>query len=139
MKSLLLVLAMALGMPALADPAVLRPINELRVAQGHAPMTYVLSLENAALLHAIDMAQWGYFAHEGRDGSSVGQRVTAQGYEWCLVAENIAKGQRSLSQVMQDWAESPGHLANMIRPELREIGVARGPGHLWVMVLAAPC
>lgn len=138
-RLVVILLACLTALSAVADPAVLGPVNRLRVEQRLPPLRYAPRLEAAALGHAIDMAERRYFAHEGRDGSTLGDRVSAQGYRWCFAAENIAKGQKSLSEVIQSWADSPGHYANMIRREVSEIGVARGPGHIWVMVLAAPC
>ncbi len=128
-----------LGMPAIANPAATKAINELRAGGGVPPVAYSPKLEAAAKAHALDMARQGYFAHEGRDGSSVGDRVRAQGYTWCFVAENIAKGQRDLDEVMQGWTDSPGHYANMVNKNAAEVGVFEGPDRIWVMVLGAPC
>ena len=62
---------------------------------------------------------------------------TAAGYPWCLIAENIAKGQTSQAEVMQAWANSPPHRTNMLRPGIRDFGLARAPGDIWVLVLGA--
>ena len=121
-----------------AEPAQEAALNALRAENGLAPLAYSDALNEAAVAHAQDMAQSGLFSHTGSDGSDVGQRVTRVGYGWCVVAENIAKGQVDLAEVMQAWAGSPGHRANMLSPEVSEFAIAQGADALWVMVLAAP-
>jgi uncharacterized protein YkwD len=105
-------------------------------AQGRAtPLRWNDQLAAAAYRHAKDMADKDYFAHQGSDGSKVGDRVTASGYTWKGVAENIAKGQRSIEEVMQGWKNSPGHCRNMMHPKYTEMGMAR-VGNIWVQVFA---
>lgn len=125
--------------PALANPGVTDALNTLRGAQSRPALRHSERLEAVAQAHADDMAQHGYFAHQGRNGSSIGERITAGGYRWCFAAENIAKGQKTLQAVLQGWANSPGHYKNMTHQKAREYGLARAPGNTWVMVLAAPC
>jgi len=40
------------------------------------------------------------------------------------VAENIAMGQQSSQEVVNDWMRSPGHRANILSGVYRRIGVA---------------
>jgi uncharacterized protein YkwD len=94
-------------------------------------------LENAATRHAVDMASRQFFSHTGSDGSDVAERVTQTGYRWCVVAENIAQGQRGLMEVMEDWSASPPHRKNMLSREVTEFALVQGAGFVWVMVLAA--
>lgn len=142
---ILLVILMVVGFiggaaqSAQADVAATNQINALRAENGKKPLRYSTQLEAAALAHASDMAQNGFFAHRGSSGSKPSQRVTAQGYCWKFVAENIAQGQRTLMDVMQAWAASPPHMKNMLNRKAREFGVVKGPGGNWVMVLARPC
>ena len=101
-------------------------------------------LNNAALMHAQDMAENGHFQHQGTDGSTPAQRATRAGYRWAIVAENIAAGIVSAEDVVKGWVESPGHCANIMRPELTEMGVAyvTVPNNknriYWSQVLALP-
>jgi uncharacterized protein YkwD len=101
-------------------------------------------LAAAAAGHAQDMAEQDYFAHEGRDGRGAAQRVSAEGYDWRTVGENIAAGQRSIAQVVDGWIDSDSHCVNMMDPDFREIGMACAAnagstyGRYWVLDLAAP-
>ncbi|MDQ2090035.1 CAP domain-containing protein [Marimonas arenosa] len=121
---------------ARAEPVreVAQLTNRFRAAQGLAPLSVSLVLEAVADAHGRDMARKGFFSHTGSDGSSVGRRAKRQGYRYCLIAENIAKGQRTSAEVMKTWTASRGHRSNMLQAKLRDIGVAR-VGNIWVMVL----
>lgn len=81
-------------------------------------------LDNAAMVHAQDMARHSYFSHTGRDGSAPADRATRVGYRWRNVGENIAMGQLTAEQVVQGWIKSPGHCANLMSPDYTEMGIA---------------
>ncbi|KIC51413.1 serine protease [Tateyamaria sp. ANG-S1] len=114
-------------------------INAERAAQNRAPLVYDPVLEAVAAGHARDMAANGFFSHSGSDGSDIGQRLTRGGYRFCFGAENIASGQRSLTEVMASWMASRGHRRNILHRQAQAVGLAQTPGNIWVMVLAAPC
>ncbi|KPD12252.1 CAP domain-containing protein [Phaeobacter sp. 11ANDIMAR09] len=113
-------------------------LNGLRAQHGLPPLGWSPRLEKAAWAHAKDMLRRGFFSHQGSNGSRVGDRVRKQGYSWCVVSENIAKGQPSLPTVMNSWRQSPGHRKNMLHREVREFALVRAQGNIWVMVLARP-
>ena len=137
--ALAVALLIAAILPLRADPQAVQMLNAMRAQQGVAPLSYAPRLEAAARAHAMDMARHGYFSHTGRDGSGVGDRVRAQGYRWCYVAENLAKGQGDLTQVMRGWAQSAPHYRNMMSRNAKGFGLFQGPDRIWAMVLAAPC
>lgn len=103
-----------------------------------------VALNRAALAHAADMAQQSYFAHEGRDGSTLAERVTRAGYRWRSIGENIAAGQTTPEAVVADWIKSPQHCANLMAQRFTEMGVAYSvnreskAGIYWVQVFGAP-
>lgn len=106
-----------------------------------APLGWNDALFSAAARHARDMADNNYFSHTSLDGRTLGQRVTAEGYNWRTVGENIAAGPGSVSAVMQGWLDSPGHCRNIMGSVFTEVAVscvARSGsryGRYWVMVL----
>lgn len=112
-------------------------VNDARAQAGRVDLALSPALTDAAVAHARDLAQTGRFSHVGSNGSSVGHRVRRQGYGFCFVAENIAKGQGSLDAVLKGWMTSEGHRRNMLAKQARDFGLVRGPGDLWVMVLGA--
>jgi uncharacterized protein YkwD len=104
------------------------------------PVTYDSRLGVAAQSHANDMVANGFFSHTGSNGSTVGQRATAAGYNWTIIGENIASGQQTQQAVLTAWTNSPGHHANNINPRFEDFGLAKAgnpSGPTWVLVLGA--
>lgn len=97
--------------------------NQERLKAGLLPLTYDYQLETSAEIHSQDMALQDYFDHNGLDGSSPFDRIEAAGYNYSWAAENIAAGQTTPEQVVNGWMNSPGHRANILNPNLTEIGV----------------
>jgi uncharacterized protein YkwD len=50
--------------------------------------------------------------------------VTATGYTWRLVGENIASGQPTPEDAVAGWLDSPGHCVNLMDPRFTETGAA---------------
>ncbi|MBZ8119679.1 CAP domain-containing protein [Roseovarius sp. LXJ103] len=114
------------------------PMAQIRAEAGLAQLAPSDALTKAAAAHARDMAQNGFFSHTGSNGSSIGDRARKARYGFCFIAENIAKGQGSLDQVMSGWMKSEGHRRNILSPNASEFALVRGEGELWVMVLGRP-
>ena len=127
-----------------ADPAteVVERTNALRAQYGLAPLVVHPQLVQSATAHSQDQAATNRMSHVGSNGSTMANRLTATGYSWRMVAENVAAGQRSAAAVTDAWANSPGHRANMLNGQLVHIGVAVAYSSsgtpYWTMVLAAP-
>jgi len=89
-----------------------------------------VALTAAARAFAAYLGRTGKFAHEA-DGREPHQRAEAQGYRYCLVAENLAfnldsRGFESAQlarEAVEGWTQSPGHRANMLTKGATEIGV----------------
>ena len=88
------------------------------------PVSWNAQLESAAAAHSTDMTTHNFFDHTGSDGGGIGQRVTASGYRWSRVGENIAAGQRSARAAIDGWIGSPGHCRNLMNPDYTEIALA---------------
>lgn len=86
------------------------------------PLIWSDKLANAALKHSIDMAENNFTSHTGSDGSSVGDRVKREGFNWSWVGENIAWGFESPEEPVEWWIKSPGHCANIMNPNFRYVG-----------------
>lgn len=95
-----------------------------------------------ARAHSRDMAENNFFAHEGRNGGTVGKRAEKQGYAWSVIGENIATSQSSPKQVVDGWLASPGHCANIMKENFTEMGAAHAIDHTgdttiyWTQVFA---
>ena len=90
------------------------------------------------------MACNNYFSHTGSDGSGVGDRVSAEGYDWSWVGENIFATCSSSSSAPQQafdwWMKSTGHKANILNINFTEIGYSADStyGSYFTAVFARP-
>ncbi len=91
-------------------------------------------LEKAATNHSADMNTNDYFSHTSKDGRTLGQRVTAVGYVWRGLGENIAKGYANEEAVIQGWKNSAGHCENIMSVDMKEMGLGKS-GDYWTQVL----
>ncbi|MGI5127212.1 CAP domain-containing protein [Pseudonocardia sp. CA-107938] len=121
--------------------AVVTATNAERARHRLPPLTVDARLAAAARRHSADMVARGFFAHTDPDGLGVDARVRAAGYSYRVVAENIAAGQPDAATVVDAWMHSPGHRANILRPEVTQIGVGIATGGIgihWTQVFATP-
>ncbi len=89
------------------------------------------TLEKSALSHAADMSEHKYFSHYSRDGEDVGERVEKFNYNWLVIGENIAEGQREFDEVLNDWLQSPSHCEMIMEAKVNEMGIGKS-GRYWV-------
>ncbi|ETI56937.1 hypothetical protein F443_00686 [Phytophthora nicotianae P1569] len=94
--------------------SMLASVNAQRAAQGLPALCLNTKLMAASMRHSTDMAAKNFVSHTGSDGSTMSLRVTAAGYKWTRVAENVAAGQSSIAAVMTSWMNSAGHRANIL-------------------------
>ncbi len=120
--------------------------NDFRTDRGLDALEPDARLFVAADRLARDLARRGELTHIASDGSWPPDRAEAAGYVRTIVAENIAAGQTRVDQVIDGWADSPGHRKNMLDGRVRHAGAAhvtgrpacpRCPPHYWVLVVGA--
>jgi uncharacterized protein YkwD len=107
--------------------ALVKAHNERRAAEKLPPLARNDRLTAAAARHARDMAAHKKLSHEGRDGSTMQQRIEEAGYHGRSMAENVAEGYESVDSAMEGWMDSPGHRANILG-HFDEIGAAWADG-----------
>jgi uncharacterized protein YkwD len=127
---------------------VIELTNIERKKAGLRELKYESRLATAAFRHSQNMALQDYFSHKQPNGSTMGDRIKATGYQYSRAAENISGGQSTPEAAVQAWMNSPGHRANILNPKLQEIGVgyyflANDTGnvnykHYWTQVFATP-
>jgi uncharacterized protein YkwD len=122
------------GMPSSMAAELLARVNAKRatgttcggVAHPAVPaLTLQGQLATAADGHARDMATNNFFSHTGSNGSDVGSRITATGYRWQALAENIAAGQTTPQSVIDALFASAGHCVNFMSTAVTQIGFGR--------------
>ncbi len=110
-------------------------LNALRAQYGLGALRPHPALVRMAETHARDMQSNGFFGHVSSNGDTIRERADAQGYGYCHIAENLAKGQRDFATVLTQWMGSPSHRRNLMKEEVVDFGLIRGPGDLWVLVM----
>jgi len=110
--------------PVLAAQVV-ELVNQQRLNNGNLPPLKIDTLlTGVAEAHSQAMAERDFFSHCDPDtGTGSSDRATAAGYNWNTVGENIAAGQSTPADVMSAWMNSPGHRANILNGNYRELGV----------------
>jgi hypothetical protein len=73
------------------------------------------------------MAARDFFDHTDPDGKDPWQRAAVLGIT-DLGGENIARGQATPQDVMDAWMNSPGHRANILAADYRDIGIGLAVG-----------
>lgn len=111
-----------------AKDAVLCLLNAERARHGLAALVRDASLDDASQRHSDDMASRDFFEHDTPDGVGAVARIGGAGYPayHTTTAENLYWGQDDKAtpvSAMKGWMKSPGHRANILRPELRAVGV----------------
>jgi uncharacterized protein YkwD len=115
---------------AAAIDEIVKRTNRLRQEHDRGKITVDKKLATTAQQFADYMARTDRYGHQA-DGQTPTERVTANGYEYCLVAENIAMRYNSAGYetaalaegFVKGWIDSPEHRKNMLDPDVTEIGV----------------
>ncbi|KAJ2452891.1 hypothetical protein EV183_002628 [Coemansia sp. RSA 2336] len=92
---------------------MLDQLNAIRAAAGKSPVSLDQQMNGIAQAHSNYMSRVGSMTHSDSAGS-LGTRMSAQGINWESAAENIAWNQKTVSEVMTAWKNSPGHYANIV-------------------------
>jgi len=102
---------------------MLAQVNAQRRKAGAPPLSLNADLQEAAQAHAQDMLARGFFDHKSPSGTTVRERSRKAGYDWRTIGENIAEGQKSVTEVVTTWMNSKGHRENILNPAFRELGI----------------
>jgi len=97
-------------------------VNQERDRQGLKPLKPDTELEQVARAHSRDMFARGYFSHVSPEGRNLGDRLKQAGVRYLVAGENLALAQ-TLSVAHQGLMNSPGHRANILRPQFGRLGV----------------
>jgi len=116
-------------------------INAERSKQDLPALKANLQLFEVARAHAANMAKQRALDHK-LDGKTPYDRIKDAGYKYALAAENLARGDVSLTEIVQAWMKSKMHRENILDTEFKEIGIGLakdGMGETYyTQVFAAP-
>lgn len=112
---------------------VLQLVNKERAKYGLNPLTMANeNLSAAAQARAKEITQ--VFSHTRPNGSDCFTALREYGVSGYYTAgENIAAGQRTPAEVVDDWMHSSGHRANILNSNYTQLGVGYVNGY-WVQL-----
>lgn len=115
---------------------VVRLVNVERAKEGLSPLTESAELNSAALVRANEAIE--VWAHTRPDGRAWHTILKDRGISYKAAGENLANGQTTPSQVVEDWMNSPLHRANIMNSAYAKIGVGYVAGgsnyHYWAQL-----
>ena len=120
-----------------AASEVVRLTNSARSQNGYAALVEDGALSEASAVRAREIAR--SFSHTRPSGASFSSALSESGVSYLRAGENIASGQKSASEVVNAWMNSPGHRANILNSSYSRIGSASvnvGGTLYWVQLFA---
>lgn len=112
-----------------AEAELLELVNQERVAAGLRPLVHDPELMEVARRHSADMLARGYFAHITPEGFDPFDRMREAGVTFLIAGENLALA-RTVELAHNGLMNSPGHRANILRPQFGRVGIGIMDGGL---------
>lgn len=107
---------------ALSESELLNDTNAARTANGQQPLVINQSLITAAQAKANDMATKNYWSHNTPSGNPPWIFVSAAGYQYDKIGENLAAGFANAQSTINGWMGSPEHRENMLDKAFTQVG-----------------
>jgi uncharacterized protein YkwD len=104
------------------EAAMLGLLNAERGAHGLRPLHGDPQAAEVARAHSRDMFARGYFSHVSPPGEDAAARMRRAKLGFLVAGENLALS-RTLSMAHQGLMNSPGHRANILRPQFGRVGI----------------
>lgn len=105
---------------------VISLVNKYRAENGLSAVEYDATLKNAADKRAKEIET--VFSHTRPDGNDCFSVLGEYGISYRGAGENIAMGQSSAEEVMNDWMNSDGHRKNILNPNFTKLSVGLHKG-----------
>ncbi|MFE6175445.1 CAP domain-containing protein [Streptomyces sp. NPDC056464] len=136
----------SVGVPHTPSPdpdGFLGLVNSARAGAGSPPVSLDTRLASAARAHAAAMASAGRLGVEGPDGVSVYQRITAAGYTYVTVGEQLVSGPRTPSEFVSYCLRTEGSRSTLHDPAFTHAALAyvtggRSGDTYWTALWARP-
>ncbi len=101
---------------------LLADTNAERTANSVPDLNLNKKLDAAAQAKANDMAARNYWSHYTPEGNPPWIFVTAQGYSYQKLGENLAAGFDNEQSTINGWMASPPHRENLLDPAFSDVG-----------------
>jgi hypothetical protein len=105
--------------------------NAQRTQNGLGGLSLNSALNQAAQAKANDMVARNYWSHTTPDGQEPWIFINNTGYAYQAAGENLAYGFSTSGETITGWMNSPGHRANILNGNYREVGfgIANGANY----------
>ncbi|TMW74083.1 SCP-like extracellular protein [Alteribacter natronophilus] len=114
---------------------VIELTNQERANNGLGELDTNIELCQVARRKSQDMAENNYFSHTSPTYGSPFDMMRDYGINYNAAGENIAQGQQTPEQVVQQWMESPSHRENILSGNYNQIGVGyESSGNHWTQM-----
>ncbi|MDQ3058608.1 MAG: CAP domain-containing protein [Pseudomonadota bacterium] len=104
------------------EARMLDMVNAERARQALQPLRRDPELAEVARSHSRDMFEHSYFAHSTPEGQQSPERLRQDSGGFLMAGENLALAP-TLEQAHQGLMSSPGHRANVLRPQFGRVGI----------------
>ena len=104
------------------EARMLELVNAERTTAGLRPLAADPALADVARAHSRDMFARGYFSHASPEGAQASDRMRQAGVRFLVAGENLALAP-TLAMAHQGLMNSPGHRANILRPQYGRVGI----------------
>lgn len=105
-----------------AEQQMFNLVNQERTKAGLKPLQWDPQLQQLARQHSMEMFQMGYFAHDSPVSGTPFDRMSKAGIQFAFAGENLAFAP-NVQIAHEGLMNSPGHRANILRPQFGKIGI----------------
>jgi uncharacterized protein YkwD len=117
------------------ETQMVRLINQERIKEGLQPVKADPELVPVARSHSRDMFARGYFAHNTPEGRDPFDRMRESNIKFTNAGENLALAQ-TLEIAHNGLMNSPGHRANILRPQFGRVGIGILDGGMYGLMIS---
>lgn len=100
-------------------------VNDERIKSGLQPLVRDQQLDAAAQDKCDDMVAKDYWAHDAPNGTEPWHFIDETEVRYRMAGENLAYGFKKTEGIVPKWMNSPGHKANILKPEFTNVGYAQ--------------
>jgi uncharacterized protein YkwD len=117
------------------EKQMLSMVNAERIKEGLNPVKADPELTEVARRHSTDMFARGYFSHVAPEGKGPFDRMRESGVKFSHAGENLALAQ-TLDLAHSGLMHSPGHRANILRPQFGRLGIGIVDGGMYGLMIS---
>lgn len=123
-------LTSAVSSEPIAPNVLEKLVNERRTLDGKKPLASNAKLRESACAKADHMLANDYWDHISPEGVTPWTFIKKAGYDYKEAGENLARGFKDDTKLVQAWMDSPTHRSNVLDSKFTEQGICERDGTL---------